>query len=558
MPRTTRAVKDEAFSALSAEYQVAAHELNRRLVDGEIPVSVWRNGLQEQIKTLHVQAYVAGRSGEWDAVTQAEWGRVGQRLRTQYEYLRNWSLELAGPGLDNVSLAKLNVRADLYAAAARASFESAIAEEKGTPSGVLPAMPGDGSTRCLCIASPWSRVLTARGWVPIADIIPGDYVKTHKDRYRRVTSICRKQSLPSHRLVALKSPGHDPVFATDTHLWNMEHGWGNFVDICSSATQKIHVYGNGSWHMQNVRMHARESEYHRILHALSAGMSLWESEGYALRGMPELRHVPEGQGAVGHHWGQDAGFNPQGECEDAHLVRASELWQLPDEEAGWAAIRLLLEERPEALHVPISVGMDIHQWPDKARIPHPPYQRGLFGRPDRESGNDLGKGSPPIAWGRELAGISTEAWAKVRSMQRVLCAEDQEGPAGPVLLAGMLSRGKQSAGRVSSMLQDLFEGYGEGAETSVLLAGLLRKPIPLFDIEVEDDHSYIIEGMVSHNTNCKCGWAIRKRGRSQFATWRLGRAEHCDTCLARARSWKNLEIRDGVLVSQYEPIFYNR
>ncbi|MCB2129660.1 MAG: hypothetical protein KDE03_11415 [Rhodobacteraceae bacterium] len=91
-----------------------------------------------------------------------------------------------------------------------------------------------------------------------------------------------------------------------------------------------------------------------------------------------------------------------------------------------------------------------------------------------------------------------------------------------------------------------------------MLAGLLRKPIPLFDIEVEDDHSYIIEGMVSHNTNCKCGWAIRKRGRSQFATWRLGRAEHCDTCLARARSWKNLEIRDGVLVSQYEPIFYNR
>lgn len=149
MPRTTRAVKDEAFSALSAEYQVAAHELNRRLVDGEIPVSVWRNGLQEQIKTLHVQAYVAGRSGEWDAVTQAEWGRVGQRLRTQYEYLRNWSLELAGPGLDNVSLAKLNVRADLYAAAARASFESAIAEEKGTPSGVLPAMPGDGTSRCL-------------------------------------------------------------------------------------------------------------------------------------------------------------------------------------------------------------------------------------------------------------------------------------------------------------------------------------------------------------------------------------------------------------------------
>lgn len=54
--------------------------------------------------------------------------------------------------------------------------------------------------------------------------------------------------------------------------------------------------------------------------------------------------------------------------------------------------------------------------------------------------------------------------------------------------------------------------------------------------------------------NCKCRWAIRKRHGTYHCTWRLGRAEHCSTCLERSRKWKNLRIKDGVMLSDVETI----
>jgi len=32
----------------------------------------------------------------------------------------------------------------------------------------------------------------------------------------------------------------------------------------------------------------------------------------------------------------------------------------------------------------------------------------------------------------------------------------------------------------------------------------------LYDIEVDDDHSFILEGLVSHNSNCLCSFKFRK------------------------------------------------
>lgn len=61
------------------------------------------------------------------------------------------------------------------------------------------------------------------------------------------------------------------------------------------------------------------------------------------------------------------------------------------------------------------------------------------------------------------------------------------------------------------------------------------------------------DGTTDCMTRCKCRWAIRilSKARGDFnATWRLGIAEHCRTCRARARDWVSLEIRDGQLIRQ--------
>ena len=62
-------------------------------------------------------------------------------------------------------------------------------------------------------------------------------------------------------------------------------------------------------------------------------------------------------------------------------------------------------------------------------------------------------------------------------------------------------------------------------------------------------------------TNCKCRWSFRvinKENGDFDCNWRLGAAEHCQTCRDRARSWLGLRIRDGELVTDVEPIFVNR
>jgi hypothetical protein len=62
-------------------------------------------------------------------------------------------------------------------------------------------------------------------------------------------------------------------------------------------------------------------------------------------------------------------------------------------------------------------------------------------------------------------------------------------------------------------------------------------------------------------TRDKCRWAIQilsKENQDFNASWKLGVAEHCQTCLDRAQNWIQLEIRNGVMASDPEPIFVRR
>lgn len=61
--------------------------------------------------------------------------------------------------------------------------------------------------------------------------------------------------------------------------------------------------------------------------------------------------------------------------------------------------------------------------------------------------------------------------------------------------------------------------------------------------------AYPGDGSTECLTNCKCSWKIRyiKDGKGNItgaiATWVLGKAEHCPTCVKRADEWKALAVR---------------
>lgn len=141
--KVPRSQRTETFDALRAAYEERVIAINTLYKAGFLDKESWFEDMQEQVKIMHVQAYAAGRSGEWEDITQSEWGRVGNRLRRQYEALRGFQGDL-----DNISLAQMNARANMYGAAARQQFESAIGEEKGLPGDALPAQPGDATTEC--------------------------------------------------------------------------------------------------------------------------------------------------------------------------------------------------------------------------------------------------------------------------------------------------------------------------------------------------------------------------------------------------------------------------
>lgn len=146
--RTSRAAKMIALQEARASFMDHARALNAALYEGRISPLIWNVEMRDLVKDLHVSAYVAGRSGRWQDMTQSDWGRVGQTLRQEYEYLRRWATGLYD--LDSVSLAQLNARAKLYAENASRSFERAVAAEIGIRTDVLPAWPGE---RTSCMAN---------------------------------------------------------------------------------------------------------------------------------------------------------------------------------------------------------------------------------------------------------------------------------------------------------------------------------------------------------------------------------------------------------------------
>ncbi len=58
------------------------------------------------------------------------------------------------------------------------------------------------------------------------------------------------------------------------------------------------------------------------------------------------------------------------------------------------------------------------------------------------------------------------------------------------------------------------------------------------------------DGTTQCLTHCKCAWEIETLAGdgNADAYWRLGAAEHCQTCTQRAHEWSPLQIRGGELL----------
>jgi len=131
-------------------FEERAQELNAALAKGDIGLSEWETKMGGAVKRLHVGSYMIGKSGRWDELTEDGVRALESEVDRQLKYLRRWRNELAEGGrLDDLSEGQLNTRSRLYGAASSGTFEQGYQSERGLPPGILPAQPGDGTTKCL-------------------------------------------------------------------------------------------------------------------------------------------------------------------------------------------------------------------------------------------------------------------------------------------------------------------------------------------------------------------------------------------------------------------------
>jgi hypothetical protein len=149
-------------AALLAE-EKRARSLAEDLRNGRITLDAWRTEMRDLIKTVQTYGAAAAKGG-WAQLTQSDYGRIGQIVRSEYGFLEQFAQGIAS---GRVSLASVQARAVQYALAGRDTYhqtERIAARDAGLTQERNILHPADHCDQCVA--------QTARKWVSIGQLIP--------------------------------------------------------------------------------------------------------------------------------------------------------------------------------------------------------------------------------------------------------------------------------------------------------------------------------------------------------------------------------------------------
>jgi hypothetical protein len=141
-------------------------QFTRMLGNGSISLDQWQGSVRAAIKAAHIQAAIIGHGGRGN-MGSAEYGRVGQRLRSEYAYLQNFASDLLGR---RISAPLALARIGLYAESVRGSYWLGTElRQQGQGYSLMRRILDDQAQHCAdCLA------FAARGTVPIGSVpLPG-------------------------------------------------------------------------------------------------------------------------------------------------------------------------------------------------------------------------------------------------------------------------------------------------------------------------------------------------------------------------------------------------
>lgn len=137
-PRQMTELRDEFIQAKSDVAQSLANDL----ANGKASLQEMEVAFRREIKTVFVDQYVMAKGGR-NAMTQADWGAVGQMVREQYAFAHDFARDIADGKLSEAQIAN---RVQSYFNSSTQAFERGHTASYGVPT--LPEYPADGSQTC--------------------------------------------------------------------------------------------------------------------------------------------------------------------------------------------------------------------------------------------------------------------------------------------------------------------------------------------------------------------------------------------------------------------------
>lgn len=157
---TIRSVLDRVINVQAA----SVRDLGQALLDGRLGLADWQMQMMQTIKSGHLIG-LALANGGWNNLDQSDYGWVGQRIRREYAYLRDFAGQIASGKQPLTSM--VLARSVLYAHAARQTHRAAqrrAAQQRGMEQEKSQLGVCDHCVGCLSEA--------ARGWQPVGTLSP--------------------------------------------------------------------------------------------------------------------------------------------------------------------------------------------------------------------------------------------------------------------------------------------------------------------------------------------------------------------------------------------------
>jgi hypothetical protein len=162
-PVSWQVIRDELESVIDASSQTM-RAVSQQLRDDDIDLTEWQTQMMQLI-SITILAGAAMQRGGWQQMTQADFGRVGQIVRNEYGFLRDFAEQIAsGEQKLDGTLAR---RASLYGQQGRPTyliFWDSTAAQRGFDEERSILQPAEHCTECVSEA--------AKGFQPIGQMIP--------------------------------------------------------------------------------------------------------------------------------------------------------------------------------------------------------------------------------------------------------------------------------------------------------------------------------------------------------------------------------------------------